>query len=233
MKNLVLIFLSVIVFFSCSNQTEQKQKIKNDIKIHQISDTIIGKKNITNEIAGSAYRKRAIGYFVIIKKDTSGFMPIFTESKDNGRIGISQNLPYSNETETYFQRLCELKLILPKAEKEFNFDSLRGMSVGRLILTGDLAIKITEEYKNKFGENEKITTTDYSKISNFLLESRLTKDLNELFEPYSKSVEKVNIEKAFFTTRDELMKYSRVSRDTVNIPNKILDCMTWIKFKNE
>lgn len=107
------------------------------------------------------------------------------------------------------------------------------MSIGRLILTGDLAIAITEEYRNKFGEKEKITTADYSEISDFLLESRLTKDLNELFEPYSKSVEKVSIEKAFFTTRDELVNYSRVSKDTSDIPNKILDCITWIKFKNE
>lgn len=219
MKNLVLIFLSFVVFCSCSNQTEQKQKIENEIKIDQISDTIIGKKNITNEIAGSAYRKRAIGYFVVVKNDTSGFMPIFTESKDYGKIGISQNLPYSNKTETYFQRLSEFKLILPKAAKEFNFDSLSGMSIGRLILTGDLAIAITEEYRNKFGEKEKITTADYSEISDFLLESRLTKDLNELFEPYSKSVEKVGIEKAFFTTRDELVNYSRVSKDTADILN--------------
>ncbi len=115
----------------------------------------------------------------------------------------------------------------------FKFDSLSGMSIGRLILTGDLAIAVTEEYRNKFGEKEKITTADYSEISDFLLESRLTKDLNELFEPYSKSVEKVSIEKAFFTTRDELVNYSRVSKDTSDIPNKILDCITWIKFKNE
>jgi len=232
MKNSVLIFLSFIVFYSCSNKTEQKQKIEieNEIKIDNISDTIIGKKNVINEIAGSAYRKRATEYFVVVKKDTSGFRPIFTESKENGRIAISQNLPYSNETETYFQRLSELKLILPKAEKEFNFDSLSSMSIGRLILTGDLAIIITEEYKNKFGENEKIVTADYNEISDFLLESRLTKDLNELFEAYSKSVEKINIEKAFFTKRDQLLKFSSVSKDTMDVPNKILDCIIWVEF---
>ena len=37
------------------------------------TDTIIGSKYIKDEIAGSAYRKRAIGYFVIIGKDTSDF----------------------------------------------------------------------------------------------------------------------------------------------------------------
>ena len=233
MKNSILIFLLFVVFYSCSNQNEQKKKIENEIKIEKFPDTIIGKKNITDELAGSAFRKRATQYFVVVKKDTSRFMPIFSKLKNNGKIEISQRLPYSNETETYFQRLSELKLILPEAAKEFNLDSLSHMSIGRLILSGDLAIAITKEYKNKFGEKEVITTADYSEISKFLLESKLTKDLNKLFEPYSKSVEKVGIEKVFFTTRDNLLKCSRVSKDTADIPNKILDCMTWVVFKNK
>ena len=233
MKNLLLIIFSVIIFCFCSNQNGQKENSETKIKIDQNIKTTIGKKNITNEIAGSAYRKRATGYFAISKSDTSGFMPIFYESKDNGKIGINLNLPYSNNTETYNQRLSELKLILPKAFKEYNPDSLNGLSIGRLILTGDLAIEITKEYKNKIGDNENILTADYKVISDFLLDSKLAKDLNQLFEPYSILVEKVSIEKAFFTSKDELIKFSNLNQDTTEIPNRILDCMTWIKFKNK
>jgi len=233
MKNLILIIFSLIIFCSCSNKNGQKGNEKTKIKIDQNTQTTIGKKNITNEIAGSAYRKRATGYFVISKSDTSGFMPIFYESQDNGKIGINLNLPYSNNTETYNQRLSEIKLILPKAFEEYNPDSLNGLSIGRLILTGDLAIEITNDYKSKFGDNENILTTDYKGVSDFLLESKLTKDLNKLFEPYSIVVEKVSIEKAFFTSKDELIKFSSLTQDTSMIPNKVLDCMTWIKFKNK
>ena len=230
MIKLILVF---VLFCSCSNHTEQKEKINKAIQTNHISDTIIGRKNITNEIAGSEYRKRAKGYFVIVKNDTSGFMPIFTESRDNLNIGIDLNLHYSKTNETYSQQLNELKLILQNASKEFNLDSLKGISIGRLILTGDLAIDITKQYKKKFGDNELIKTEDYQRISDFLLESKLTKDINELLKPYLVSVEKISIEKVFFTTKNEILNYCSLEKDTARIPDRILDCMTWIRIKNE
>lgn len=233
MKDLVIMFLTIVVFCSCSNKTEQKQvkeiKTGNELNL----DTIIGKKNITDEIAGSSYWKRATSYFTIVKNDTSGFMPIFSESSNDGRIQINQNLSYTNKNKTYFERINELKLILPEAAKEYNFDYLSSLSIGRLILTGDLAIMITEEYKNRFGENEKIATADYKEISGFLLETRLTKDLNELFEPYSKTVARIGVEKVFFTGKEELWNYSDIKRDSSEIPGKVLDLMVWIEFENK
>ena len=172
-------------------------------------------------------------YFIIVNNDTSDFMPIFTESKDDNVIGINLNLPYSKHTKTFVQRLSELKLILPLASKEFNFDSLKSMSIGRLILTGDLAVDITKEYKKKFGDIERIRTADYQRISDFLLESKLTSDFNELFKPYSISVETISIEKVFFTTKSELLNYSKLDKDTTEIPVKILDCITSIRLRKE
>ncbi len=234
MKRIILINLIILVTCSCSSPTGQKRESDNKESKAQSIDTLIGKKNITNEIAGSAYRKRATGYFTIVNKDTSDFMPIFSEYNDNGKIGINLNLPYLKNAKTYFQRLSELELILPEAALEYNFDSLRTVSIGRLILSGDLAISVTKEYKEKFGNKEKIITSDYKEISEFLLaESTLAKDLNELLKPYSKSVSRIDIEKAFFTDKDELLRYSEISRDTTEIPEKILDFITWINIKDE
>lgn len=233
MKKIFILCLATIVFWSCSNQTRNKKEIENKPEMVETGDTIIVAENITNELAGSASRKRATGYYVIVNNDTSEFMPIFTESKEGNKIGINLNLPYSKETETHGQRLKELSLILKEASKEYNIYSLKGMSIGRLILTGDLAIAITEEFKNKFGDKYQISTKDYNEISTFLLESSLTEDFNELFEPYSISVEKVSIEKAFFTNKEELLRYSNESRDSVEIPDRIIDFMTWIEFTHE
>ena len=233
MKQILIVLLSLSVFGTCSNQSESKTKIEDIKQTKLISDTIIGKKSITHEIAGSAYRKRATGYFVIVNNDTSDFVPIFTESKDDNNIGINLNLPYAKHTKTFKQRLKELKLILPFASKEFNFDSIKSMSIGRLILTGDLAIDITKQYKQKFGDIEKIRTEDYQRISEFLLESKLTTDLNELFKPYLISVEKIGIEKVIFTSNSELLNYSKLDTDSTEIPEKILDCITWIRLKKE
>ena len=233
MKQIIIVLLSFSVFYACSNQTESKTQIEDVKQSKTISDTIIGKKGITHEIAGSAYRKRATGYFVIVNNDTSDFMPIFSESKDDHMIGIDLNLPYARHTKTFVQRISELKLILPFASKEFNFDSLKSISIGRLILTGDLAIDITKQYRKKFGDSERIRTEDYQKISDFLLESKLTSDLNELFKPFLISVEKIRIEKVFFTTKSELLNYNKLDKNTTEIPVKILDCMTWIRLKKE
>ena len=224
------IFL-IVVLTSCTNKT-RKETLPNDEKI-TTSDTLIGEVEITNEIAGSSYRNRAKGYFVIIEKDTSNYIPVFTESKKNSSISIIQNLSYSKKNRTYAQRLKELKLILQKAEQDYDLDRLTSMSLGRLILSGDLAVILTNEFKNNFGDNEKITTAEYKEISNFLLQSTLARDLNIVFEPYQKSVKKISIEKVFLANKKELMSYSHVTIDASQIPENIIDFTIWVEFENK
>lgn len=221
----------IVVLASCTNKTRKETLPQDEKKI--ISDTLIGEIKITNELAGSAYRNRATGYFVIIEKDTSNYKPIFTESKENGSISIIQNLSYSEKNATYEQRLNELKLILQKAEQDYDIDSLTDMSLGRLILSGDLAVILTREFKHTFDENKKIETIKNQEISNFLLESTLTRDLNDIFKPYQKTVKKISIEKLLFTDKQELIRYSDIAMDVSQIPENILDFMIWIEFENK
>jgi hypothetical protein len=216
--------LLVVLLASC-NDNRQNSFAQTTAENKVTVDTIIGSKGITDEIAGSAYRKRATGYFVIIGKDTSDYTCIFTESKDGGKVSISLNIPYSKATMTYRQRLEELKIILPKAAKDYNFDSLSSISFGRLILSGDLAIEVTQQYRQKFGTSNKLES--YTTVEQFLKVSKLGTDLNVLFKPYSISVDKVSIEKLFLTSRQDLYWASKVETDTTKIPDKILDCMTW------
>ena len=75
-------------------QTKAKRKkILTDDKSVATSDTIVGRKTITDEIAGAAYRKRAIGYFVIVNLDTSVLTCIFSESKAGGKISMDMRFP--------------------------------------------------------------------------------------------------------------------------------------------
>jgi hypothetical protein len=190
-------------------------------------DTIVGSKTITDEIAGSAFRKRAIGYFVITGQDTSDYTCIFTESKDGGEVMIDLNVPYLKAEMSYRERLGELKIILTKAAADFNYDSLTSIYLGRLVLSGDLAVEVTKEYREKFGAGDK--PASYIAVGQFLKESRLGVDLDNLLKPYSISVDKVSIEKLFFTTRSDLYWASKIEADSIDVPDKILDCMTWIK----
>jgi len=122
----------------------------------------------------------------------------------------------------------ELKQIIREASKDYNLDSLSGIFIGRLFLTGDLAIKVTNEYKQIFGENYDIGTQEYDEIGEFLLKSQLAREFNEILKPHSLTVKKISIEKVFFTTRDELLKRNVIITDSLQVPDRILDCITWI-----
>jgi hypothetical protein len=220
----ILLGLLAIILASCSDRQNSSVMTTNENIV--TIDTLIGSKIITDEIAGSAYRKRAIGYFVIIGKDTSEYTCIFAESKNNGNVDIYLNIPYFKAKMPYRQRLEELKIILPTAATNFNFDSLTGINFGRLVLCGDLAIDVTKQYQQKFGTSDKLQS--YETVGQFLKESKLGSDIEDLFKPYSISIDKVSIEKLFFTTQKDLFWASKIETDSIDIPDKILDCITWI-----
>jgi hypothetical protein len=226
----IVLGILLVVLFGC-NDNRQNSTTQVSEQFKAPYDTIIGKKILTDEIAGSAYRKRAIGYFVIVGKDTSDFACIFTESKGDGHVGIDLNIPYFKKTMTYSQRLKELKMILPKAALDFNFDSLTGISYGRLILSGDLAIDVTNQYRQRFGTSDKLQS--YDVVRQFLKESKLGTDLNTLFKDYSITVDNVYSEKLFFTTREDFYWASKVNTDSSDIPERILDCITYVKLSKK
>jgi len=230
--NIKLAILLLVAFLAGCNNNQQNSVPKEITSENKITnDTIVGSKTITDEIAGSAYRKRAIGYFVVTDSDTSKFTCIFVESKDGGKVHIDLNIPYSKNTMTYNQRIRELRLILPIAFKDFNLDSLSSIYLGRLVQNGDISIVVTRQYEKQFGNTNRIKLTDYPKIAAFLKESQLAIDLNDLFKPYSFVVDEIFPEKLFFTSKKELYRLSPIETDTTNVPNRIIDCMTVVQLK--
>jgi hypothetical protein len=227
MVKLTMLLLALL-FLTC-NQNGKSVSSQTSSEKQTTADTIVGSKLMTNEVAGSSYLKKAIGYYIIVGNDTSDFTCIFSESKDGGKVGMDLNISYSKITMTYGQRMNELKKILSVAVKDFNFDSLTTIDFGRLVLSGDLAIDITNQYKQKFGTSTKITDYDYGMVSRFLENSKLATDLDNLFKPYSISVVNVSIEKVFFTTKEDLYQLSKIETDTTKVPDRILDCMTWVR----
>ncbi len=212
------------VVSACSHRERESVDVREN-QLPLTRDTLVGRKTISDEIPGSAYRKRALGYFLIINSDTSDFVCILTESKDSGKV--SMNIRYERRTMTYRQRMEELKRIISEASRDFNFDSLRSLYLGRLVFNGDIAVDVTRQYQEQFGKVDRIA--DYIAVSEFLRKSKLAADLNDLFSPYSVSVRKVSPEKLFFTSKTELFWASKVETDSVAIPEKILDCIVWIE----
>ena len=168
-----------------------------------------------------------MAYFVITGKDTTGFTCIFTESNKNGAIGIILNAGSSKTCRTYRQKLEELKIIFPKAAQDFDFKLLTSIELGRLIFSGDLAVEVTEEYQKKFPSGNR--HIDYSALGEFLKKSRLGSDFNKLFQNYPVTVSGVSAEKAFFAPKAQLLRQCKIETAPSIIPDKTLDCMTWIR----
>ncbi len=213
--------ISLILYTTLFSCTEKKVNSRNFSEV--------GRKEIHDEIAGSNYRKRAIGYFTITETDTSKYMCIFSESKVGGEVSMDLNIPHYKNNMTYKDRLNELKKILPEAKKDFNFDSLNYLLAGRLIESGDLAIDVMRQYEQKFNMTNRFES--YSAVESFLKESKLGLDLDSLFKPHSIKVRKVYIEKLFFTTRQDLIRASKLETDTTEIPNRILDCLIIVELE--
>ena len=103
--------------------------------------------------------------------------------------------------------------------------------MGRLVTSGDLAVDVTKQYMQKYGENYKIRIKDYRKVAQFLFDSKLTTDWNRLLKSYLISVVKVSPEKIFFTTRNELYRVSKIEADSISVPERILDCIVGLRLK--
>ncbi|HYF03995.1 MAG TPA: hypothetical protein VEC36_11495 [Patescibacteria group bacterium] len=219
----VIVLVSLLAISSCEKNSDEaiSQKAKND--------TIIGTREIKNEIAGGAYRMRARGYFLIVNNDTSKFMPIAVESNghyftDTGAVFIELDF---KKDKFYSQQMQELSRLLPTIAKDFELDSLKGIWLGRLVQTGDLAVRIT----NELGGNVKTTPTakNYNHASKLLKNSSLGISFNKLLNEYHLEVDKIQIEKLDYWKKEILLQESKVNVDTSSIPDKILDCMTTVR----
>lgn len=228
MKHLINLGLLLLLLTACSDSGQGNSTATNE-KAIPTNDTIVGSKTITNEIPGSAYNERATGYFVVVGKDTSDFTCYFIKLKkeEGGPVGMS--IRFEKRTVSYRQRMNELRIILPVAAREFEFDSLTSITIGGLTSSGDLAIDITNHYRQLYGTSDKIEEKKYKEIGQFLAKSKLGADLDSLFKPFSISVDKVFPEKLYFTTKEDLYRSSKIETDSAKVPDKILDCLIWVR----
>ena len=220
MRMPLIIIISLFFCISCSEQTNNSDNQSNEGS--QTHDTIVGSNDVIHEIAGSSYMNRATAYYVVYNHDTSLLKCYFSESKSDKTVLLSI---YFQESLSYRQQYSELDKIIPFAGKEYNLDSLTTIFIGRLIGAGDLAIDISNQFK---GENISIEMSNYDNIAGFLLNTKLTDDVNNLLSGYSKKVAKISPEKVMIINGSDIFRYSRIETDTAKIPDEILDCMTWL-----
>jgi hypothetical protein len=225
---LLLIWMMLLGFSCQENRNSSPENV--EVGIITQPDGIVESRIITDEIAGSVYRRRATEFFLVMGSDSSSFKPIISESI-SGELALYMNYSGSEKNLLWSRRMKELELILERAGDDYNLGSLEIISMGRLVFSGDLAIGITKELENSYPDRKEIRAAGYTMLCEFLLNSRLAKDFNELLFPYSLKVKSVSIEKNYFLPKKFLVEGSHLETETSSIPNKILDCITWLKIQ--
>ncbi|MDW3208421.1 MAG: hypothetical protein R8N23_01040 [Reichenbachiella sp.] len=217
------IFALLIFLWACEpKEKSTKEEVSESSPVE--TESIILRFNVNEELAGSAYREKATGYLMVLDGDSTLFFPAFTKSKKEGRVNLILGL---HPSLTYHEQMKHLKTILPYASKDYNFDSLSGVFVGRLVQTGDLAIQVTNEYLNDFGGYTSTATSEYDTIASFLAASQLGRDFDQIFAPYDMAVTGTSVEKVFYTELYESIKIDSALHS--QWPEKILDAMVWVR----
>jgi len=222
MKIRLIIYLILVFQTILCNSQNLGQFEKN--KLQGNYDTLVSKNLIFDE------ESHETEYFVVTGNDTSDFEIVFSQNADNGKIYIiaKYELLYK-KGKLYKTRIIEFEKILQSAKHDFNYDSLSTIVLGRLVSTGDLAIAVTNEFIKKYGN--KFEKVDYTYVPKFLLESKLAKDINKLFRPYSLQLDNISIEKLGFIPSKYITASSIIDTPKSEIPEKIIDCMIWIELK--
>lgn len=189
---------------------------------------VVGWVNL-HEMAGNAYLSRSMRYFLKIGSDSSRFNCIVYESKENKRLGMDLRL--AHETMSWSQQMQELKVLMPVISKEFFLDSLGSISLGRLCHTGDAGADVTRLYRDKVTKSRKIPS--YRLISQFLLHTTLTSQLNELLLPYGLKVRGYGLEKVFFIPKSSVMASTRFETAERDIPDFLLDAIVWVSVQRK
>jgi hypothetical protein len=214
---LLILFLS---FISCSKSNNNSAK-----KPIVQQDTIVGIQELTTKITSSNYLHKSVRFFLLINNDTSDFSCLINKNREDGTY--SMNLSFYGVHSSYDERLKELETILPVINERYSLDSLKSIYMGRLIYYGDLAISVTKAYHEHYDSGKKSENDEA--ISSFLMKTRLANDFDKLLKPYAISLKQISSEKIFFADKTELLTLSKVTNKADSIPEKILDCMIWLK----
>jgi len=211
------ILLTSLIYFSCGLPSTKK-----DLETTK-NDTIVISKKITDEISGSAYRKRATKFQLVNQLDTSNFSIIISESNNNeyDNEGVVYLEIEFDKDKNYKQQKQELKKILIEASKHYKLDSLKSIYSIWLPSLGDLNVKVSKELENK-NQLESIPE-NYNKPCDFLLKSSLTQEINDIFKDYKLTVKGYGIEHfGYYSTGNVIKEYSKIETKIYDFPRNVI-----------
>lgn len=214
-------------------------KIKTTTINENNNDTIVVEATVSDEVATFPNEKK---YFIVVNKDTLDIFCTFDKINDNeislqvdyfdNRTLLSdssaigkKNIRITTHKISYEEQMKLLCKIFEKANTKYNLSNIHSIILGELIDNGDLAVEVTTVYYKRYGKE---ALCDYKYIEQIIENSSLKKYLNDALKPYSLSVDKINIEKAFFVSKTKLLESKKIKYPPSEIPDKILNCSIYV-----
>ena len=199
MKSILAILISLILV-SCNNSTETKGINKLKIKENLIDTILVKIENKIDKSYEVGFYEKSFTYCWVTKKDTLDFKIELTEYvRDSSvQLRVSHRNPI-----LFSQALAKINNCLPLIEQDFNLHNLTSLYLEAPIFYKDLTSKLSQNYKNHFGEKN----IEYKEINEFLKDSWLDKKLRTFLKQVNKTTSRYRIEKFHLINKENYGEY--------------------------
>ena len=196
--NLTLILSSTLGFISCNQQTESNNQTA---VTKDKTDTIIVKhKNDLNKSYEVGFLSKSYSYYWLVGNDTLDFSVNAREYEKDSTLHLSI---YHKKPIIFSTALTKIKECLPHIQEDFKLKKLNSFYFRDPIYYFDLVKQLSTEYEKQFGRKN----ISYEKLNDFLLKSKLNKQLDNFVSPLDKKIKRYSIEKFHLTDKKYFGEY--------------------------
>lgn len=209
----------IIAFFnliSCDVETNPNVTTKN--LVDSKSDTVIVKQKRTlNASYEVGFYSKSYAYSWLVGEVILDMRIVATEHEKDSTLHLNF---YHTHPIPFTKALESIRDCMNLIDEDFDITKLSSLYFKDPIYYPDLTQEVSIEYEQKFG----LKKIGYEQLNPFLLESKVTAQLNNFLEPWNKEVQYYSIEKMHLIGK-ESYKYHLPKADTTNLPEIIINGM--------
>ncbi|RRJ90410.1 hypothetical protein [Flavobacterium macacae] len=195
----LFLFIISLGLISCVKETKSNNLSAKTSK--NIQDTIIVKqKQALNRSYEVGFLSKSHSYYWLVGKDTLDIVVNVREySRDSTlHLGVHHKDPM-----LFASLLTKINECYPQIEIDFDLSKFNSFYFRQPIYYLDLANDLSTEYEQQFGQK----SINYEKLNQFLLNSKLNKQLGNLVKPLHKKVKLYRIEKFHLMDKIHYVSY--------------------------
>jgi hypothetical protein len=196
--NLTLILSLTLGFISCNQETKSNNQtaVTNDK-----TDTIIVKhKNDLNKSYEVGFLSKSYSYYWLVGNDTLDFSVNARQYEKDSTLHLSI---HHKKPIIFTTTLTRINECLPQIKEDFYLTKLNSLYFSDPIYYFDLVKELSTEYEKQFGRKN----ISYEKLNDFLLKSKVNKQLDNFVSPLDKKIKRYSIEKFHLTDKKYFGEY--------------------------